>query len=152
MFQPVLLLPLPQGRGKPCPQLFVNPPRDILCTYKFVFQVTSGKWLNFLQTVLNISLLKSSWKTKIPRHLDNHIQLGILYRTLKLRLSQLVGSTARQVINVTCLVYWGPGRCCAQSSELFAACSTTGSGRRTCVKDSLFQKKHTHYSRRNTKF
>lgn len=135
----------------------MNPPREILCTYKLVFQVTSEKWLNFLQTVLNISLLKSvtpnaSRKTKIPRHLDNHIQLGILYRTLKLRLSQLVGSTARQVINVTCLVYWGPGRRCAQSPGPFAACSTTGSGRGTCVKDSLFRKKHTHYSSGDTRF
>lgn len=138
----------------------MNPCRDILCTYKLVFQVTSEKWLNFLQTVLNISLLKSvtpntSWKTKIPRHSDNHIQLGILYRTLKLRLSQLVGTTrqpARQVINVTCLVYWGRGRCCAQSPEPSAACSTTGSGCRTCVKDSVFRRKHTLYSSGDTKF
>lgn len=138
----------------------MNPCRDILCTYKLVFQVTSEKWLNFLQTVLNISLLKSvtpntSWKTKIPRHSDNHIQLGILYRTLKLRLCQLVGTTrqpARQVINVTCLVYWGRGRCCAQSSEPSAACSTTGSGCRICVKDSVFRRKHTLYSSGDTKF
>lgn len=48
------------------------------------------------QTVLNISLLKSvtpsvSWKTEIPTHLDDHIQLGILSGMLKLGLSPACG-------------------------------------------------------------
>ena len=41
------------------------------------------------------------------------------------RCPQLMGNTAKKVVNVTCLVYWGPGRNCAQSSWPFAVCSTT---------------------------
>lgn len=44
-----------------------------------------------------------------------------------------MGSTAKKVINVTCLVYWDPGRHCAQNPWPFATDSTTEEGQQNLL-------------------
>lgn len=117
-------------RGKPGPQELAYPPWDILCTYKLTFQLTFLKWVNVLHNFEQQLTQISDTKCVLEKQDAQTLEIIIFSWAYWLghsssRCPQFMGNTAKKVVNVTCLVYWGPGRNCAQNSWPFAVCGTT---------------------------